>query len=323
MAAPISPKASSETQADIDRLIDYVNEQIELLSFDTLDSALLKRMVQGLADPRQTARIELIEALGQIGEPATPFLLEGLASHSDQLVRKACCHALANSDEEASVDGLVRALLNDADIGVKSAAAGALAKVGAPAFEAVRTVLASETASESCKGHAAWAMASMSDEIGEQLYQLMADPSAAVRTAAVGAIAQLAQTQLAQTQLAQTPAELSAPFSLISNPAPKALSTAAKATLSQLILALEDRDSDVRIEAAAHLARLNYQAAYQPLLVCLQDSDWEVRKAAVLALGKLGNKSAIDAIMALNEDPEPAVRSMAKLIVRQLGSPER
>ncbi|MGB3671519.1 MAG: HEAT repeat domain-containing protein [Phormidesmis sp.] len=311
MTTPPSPEA----QADTDRLIDYVNEQIELLSFEQIDADLLKKMVQSLADPRRAARIGLIDALGQIGEPATPFLLEGLANHPDQTVRKACCHALASADEEASVAGLVDALLNDVDIGVKSAAAGALAKVGAPAFEAIRAVLASESASETCKGHAAWVMASMSNEVSDRLYQIMDDPSAAVRTAAVGAIAQLAQQQLA----AGTAPSITA-LNLPSASLPAQLPASAQGTLSLLIKALEDSDADVRIEAAAHLARLDYQAAYQPLVACLTDVDWEVRKAAVLALGKLGNVAAVEAIAPLKKDPERAVQSIAELVIRQIES---
>ena len=312
MTTPPSPEA----QADTDRLIDYVNEQIELLSFEQIDADLLKKMVQSLADPRRAARIGLIDALGQIGEPATPFLLEGLANHPDQTVRKACCHALAITDEGASVAGLVDALLNDVDIGVKSAAAGALAKVGAPAFEAIRAVLASESASESCKGHAAWAMASMSNEVSDRLYQVMDDPSAAVRTAAVGAIAQLAQQQLAADA-----APSSSALNLPSASLPLSqLPASAQSTLELLIKALEDSDADVRIEAAAHLARLDYQAAYQPLVTCLTDADWEVRKAAVLALGKLGNAATVDAIAPLKKDPEHAVQSIAELVIRQIES---
>ena len=192
--------ASSAAQEKVDQLISHVNEQIELLTFDQPNPALLRQMIQSLVDPRRAARISLIEALSQVGEPATPFLLEGLAHHPETVVRRACCNALTNIGDETAVAGLVQALLNDGDISVKSAAAGALAKIGAPAFEAVRGILASPEASESCKGHAAWAMATMSSEVSEQLYRVINDPSTAVRTAVVGAIAQLAQKQLAQKQ---------------------------------------------------------------------------------------------------------------------------
>jgi bilin biosynthesis protein len=309
----LSDASAAQRNADqlkVDRLIAEVTEQIELLDFDSPEPALLRELVLSLADSRQAARLGLIEIFSQIGEPATPFLLEGLASHVDASVRRACCNALTNIGDPASVAGLIAALVNDPDIGVKSAAAAALAKVGAPAFAPLRQVLASAATDESCKGHAAWAIASISheasgeandeaSEVRERLYGLMKDASAAVRTAAVGAIAQLAQksnqTQAAQTQAAQTQ---------------KALST--------MTQALNDPSSEVRIEAAANLARLNYQPAYPALIRCLQDPHAEVRSAAVMALAKLGNPDAIGAIAPLQQDLDPSVQRVAKLVMQQL-----
>jgi len=317
--AECSP-ASEATQAKVDKLIRYVNEQIELLSFDQPDPALLQQMIQSLVDPRRAARISLVESLSEIGEPATPFLLEGLCGHPEPVVRRACCNALTNIGDETAVAGLVAALTSDEDISVKSAAAGALAKVGAPAFNAIRDVLASDEVSESSKGHAAWAMATMSSEVSQQrLYRVMNDPSPAVRVAVVGAIAQLAQKQIAQKQIAQKQIAAKPPQSKSPQPKPN---EQANNTLSILTEALSDPAADVRIEAAAHLARLNCQKAYQPLVACLKDPDWEVRKAAVLALGKLGNKETggetVEAIAHLKNDTETAVQRVAVLVTEQL-----
>lgn len=299
----ITPNGQA-AQARTDELIAYVNEQIELLAFDNPDPQLLSQMIDGLSDPRKNARLRLISAFSEIGEPATPYLLAGLAAHPNPVVRRACCNAMTNLGDEAAVPGLVAALVEDPEMSVKSAAAGALAKIGAPAFEAVRSVLASPSAEESCKGHAAWAIATMSAEVQDQLYESLGAPSPSVRVAVVGAIAQLAQTQLAQTQLAQTQADSATQLE--------------QSNLQLLIQALQDPASDVRIEAIAHLARLGYQPAYQPLLSCLQDTEPDVRKATILALGKLGNHSAIEAITPLQQDPSPAVERVATLVIEQL-----
>ncbi|MEL7476815.1 MAG: HEAT repeat domain-containing protein [Cyanobacteria bacterium J06555_12] len=192
--SPASPLA----QARVDRLIDHVNRQIEILAFDAPEPFLLRQMVQCLVDPRRATRLNLVESFSQIGETATPFLVEGIANHAESVVRRACCNALTNIGDPQAIPVLVKALLTDADTGVKSAAAGALSKVGAPAFDALRAVLASKEASESCKGHAAWAIATMSSEVSERLFRSMSDPSASVRTAVIGAIAQLLQKQIAQ-----------------------------------------------------------------------------------------------------------------------------
>ena len=157
----------------------------------------------------------------------------------------------------------------------------------------------------------------MSDEVSEQLYQRVDDPSTAVRMAVTGAIAQIAQKQLAQKQLAQkqSGAKVAPTGRPSTNPEPKALTI--------LMQALSVRASDVRIEAAAHLARLNYQPSSSPLIICLGDDDWEVRKAATLALGKLGDVEAIAAIAPLQNDPEIAVQQIATLVVGQLNAQHR
>jgi bilin biosynthesis protein len=346
-ASPDSP----EVQAKVDQLIKQVNQQIELLTLERPDPSLLRQMVQCLVDPRRATRLSLIDAFGQIGEPATPFLLEGLASHPEPVVRRACCNALTNIGDPASVDGLVRALLKDDDIGVKSAAAGALAKVGAPAFDSLRAILASEKASESCKGHAAWAMASMGSEVSERLYRIMSDPSPAVRTAVVGALAQLAQkpapTEPETAQKQPDPAGVEQSGRAQPGSSQAGQSQSAQAGQSQagseqppqpirhrseqnqalvmLTEALSDHSPEVRIEAAANLARLNYQKAYQPLVACLKDRSGEVRKAAAMALAKLGNPKAIEALIPLQRDAEESVQRVAALAIAQLearNSPE-
>ncbi len=62
---------TANTQASVDRLIAHVNEQIELLALDSPDPTLLRQMIQALSDERTSSRLSLIEALSEIGEPAT------------------------------------------------------------------------------------------------------------------------------------------------------------------------------------------------------------------------------------------------------------
>jgi bilin biosynthesis protein len=304
-----SSPESEAAQSRVDLLIDYVNEQIELLAFDEPDPLLLRQMVQCLTDPRNAARLALVNAFSQIGEAATPFLLEGVIQHEQPLVRRVCCNALSRIDDVASVPALAEALRNDADVGVKSAAAAALAKVGAPAFVALREILSSPQASESCKGHAAWAIASMSHEIEGSLYDMMSDPDATVRIAAVGAIAHLAQASPQPAPAADPP-----------HPA------RTQKALDRLVEALSDTAAEVRIEAAANLARLNPPAAYPSLVARLQDPVAAVRKAAILALAKLANlakiedavEDAIEAIAPLQQDNDADVQRVAAAVVQQL-----
>jgi len=298
-----SPEALQE-QAETDELLAYVNQQIELLAFDEPDPALLRQMVQRLRDSRRSARVRLVEAFGEIGEVATPALLNGLQVEADPTVRVACCHALTNIGDAAAVPGLIQALLSDRDISVKSAAAGALAKTGEAAFAPLKSVLADEGASEICKGHAAWAIALMSSEVEPQLYASLNDPTATVRTAMVGAIAQLAQSQTTEAQRIE----------------PEAQSGLSSKPLTLLIEALQDPSDEVRIEAVANLARLRYLAAYEPLIRCLNDEVSAVRKSVVLALGRFDNADAVKEIAPLQQDNDPEVQRIAKIISKQLTS---
>ena len=331
--APASPDPNSPDPnslaalKEVDRLIHYVSQKIELLAFDELDATeleqLIAQLIESLADPRKAQRIQLIDALAHVGEPATPLLLKALAHHPDSVVRRACCHALSQIGDETAVVALVAALQDDQDMSVKSSAAGALARIGAAAFESLRSLLAADTASESCKGHAAWAMASMSHEVVEKLYAHVNDPSPAVRIAVIGAIAQVAQKQIAQKQTAQCEDET------IVEPDAQ--------PLSLLIQSLDDSAPDVRIEAIAHLARLNCQPACMSLVSCLQDTQWEVRKAAILALGKLEmaplespesrleplQTSVIETLNRLKQDPVAAVQQAATFVVGQLDTAGR
>ena len=316
----MSQNLSEQAKGKTDQLIDYVNNQIELLAFDDPEPFLLRQMVESLADPRRATRLNLVESFSQIGEPATPFLLEGITHHSESVVRRACCNALTNIGDPESVPGLIKALTHDPDIGVKSAAAGALAKIGAPAFDSLRDVLASENASESCKGHAAWAVASMSSEVSDRLYRIVRDPSPSVRTAAVGAIAHLAQKHTVPQE--SIPLEIGQPHQGHLQPARRKTDRPRTERINRamtvLTEALSDHSSEVRVEAAANLARLNCQKAYQPLIACLKDSAAAVRQAAAMALAKLGNPDAIEEIEHLQQDAEASVQRVAALAIEQL-----
>lgn len=89
--APTEEDPILRVQAENDALVERVNEQITLETFDATDKAVLKQLVEGLGDPRGLVRLRFAETLGEIGEPATPFLVAALANHANVVVRRACC----------------------------------------------------------------------------------------------------------------------------------------------------------------------------------------------------------------------------------------
>ncbi|RCJ27253.1 glycosyl transferase family 2 [Nostoc minutum NIES-26] len=276
-------------QAQNDALIKMVSEQITLDTFDPNDQQLLKRMVvEGLGDSRGLVRLRFAETLGEIGEPATPFLLEALANHPNPVVRRAAAKTLNLIADPTAVPGLLHALLNDEDTVVKGSAAGALARTGEAAVPALLDILASPENPEDTKGQAAWALAFMGSEAAEHLYKAVNSNSVDVRCAAVGAIAHVAQEQSDER------------------------------ACKVLVSSLTDPASVVRTEAAAALAQLNYPPAVPHLILALRDTNAEVRTAAVTSLGKIGDRSALEPLQTTLNDELESIQRLAKLAISQI-----
>lgn len=282
-------KSVEERQADNDALIEMVTDQITLDTFDSNDGKILNRMVvEGMADPRGMMRLRFAETLGEIGEPATPFLLEALSNCPNPVVRRAAAKTLTLIADPTAIPTLLEAFLTDEDTVVKGSSAGALARIGKPAVPILLDILGSPEHPESIKGHAAWALAFIGSEASEYLYEALESDSVDVRCAVVGAIAHVAQEQ------------------------------GDEKSCQVLVAALSDRAAVVRTEAAAALAQLNYPPAVPHLILAIQDPDSEVRKAAVTSLGKIGDRSALEPLQASLNDTIESIRLLAKLAISQI-----
>ncbi|MFB2978911.1 HEAT repeat domain-containing protein [Microseira sp. BLCC-F43] len=277
------------SHAETDALLASVKEQLDLETFDPDNHQLLKQMVECLGDTRGLVRLSFAQTLGEIGEPATPFLLEALANHPNVVVRRASAKTLTLLADPKTVPNLVHAFLNDEDTVVQGSAVGALARTGEAAVPVLLEILAAPENSEATKGHAAWALAFIGSEAKEYIYPAIASDSPEVRGAVVGAIAKVAQE----------------------SPEPQAFNL--------LVNALTDSDANVRCEAAAVLGNLAYQPAIPNLAELLHHHDWETRKAGALALMKVGDRSAIVPLQAaLSQESETAVQQVLKLAISQL-----
>lgn len=277
------------TQAQTDALMAMVTDRITLETFDPSDRELMRRMVfEGLGDARGLVRLRFAETLGEIGEAATPLLLEALADKSNVVLRRAAAKTLTIIADPRAVPALLDAFLYDEDTVVNGSAAGALARTGETAVPALLDILASSEYAESTKGHAAWALAFIGAEAAEHLYKAMDSDSVDVRCAVVGAIAQVAQTN------------------------------SDKQACQVLISALTDAATTIRTEAAATLGQVNYPPAIPHLILALRDRDLDVRKAAVSSLGKVGDRSAVEPLQSCLNDVEESIRVLAKLAIAKL-----
>jgi bilin biosynthesis protein len=277
-----------QIQSKNDRLIQQVSEQISFDTFDSTDRHLLRQLVEGLGDPRGLVRLRFAETLGEIGEPATPFLVEVLLNHADVVVRRAAAKTLTIIADPVAVPPLLQAFLNDEDTVVKGSAAGALARTGEAAAPALLDVLASPAYAEDIKGHAAWALAFMGSEATDYLYKAVNSESLDVRCAVIGAIAHVAQEQADQK------------------------------SCNILITALTDPEAIIRTEAASAVGQIHYPPAVPHLILALQDPDLEVRKAAISSLGKLGDRTALAPLQSALEDELDVICILAKLAIAQI-----
>ncbi|MEH2074142.1 MAG: HEAT repeat domain-containing protein [Nostoc sp.] len=277
------------SQAETDAILAAVNEQLGLNSFNPDDQELLKQMIESMGDSRGMIRLSFAEALGKVGKPATPLLMEAVANHPNPVVRRASAKTLTLIADPIAVPTLVNALLNDEDTVVKTSAVGGLAKIGEAAVPALLQILASTEYPESAKGHAVWALGFIGAEAKEHLYREINSDSADVRAAVVGAIAKIAEegTEEGAFQI--------------------------------LVNALTDSSLMVRCEAASALGSLAYQPAIPNLVELLHHPDWETRKAAALALMKIGDRTALEPLQAaLTQEEETGVRVVIELAISQI-----
>jgi bilin biosynthesis protein len=275
--------------AETDALLQKVTEQIDLDTFDVNDAELLRRLVECLGDTRGMTRLRCAETLAEIGEAATPFLLDALGNHANPVVRRAAGKTLTLIGDPTAVPNLIHALLNDEDTVVKGSSIGALARIGEPSVQPLLDILASTDVPESTIGHAAWALAFIGADAKEYLYRAIASDSPVVRGAVVGAIAKVAQEE-------------------------------PKADLFEILVkSLTDVDVDVRCEAAAALGNLAYKPAIPNLIELLHHGDGESRRAAALSLMKVGDRSAIEPLQtALAQESEAAIQGVIKLAISQI-----
>src|SRR5262245_2284146 len=85
--------------------------------------------------------------------------------------------------------------------------------------------------------------------------------------------------------------------------------------LSRLIMALKDKDENVRKQAVLALGRIKEAEAIDPLIEMLSDGDWFTRLTAAAALEAIGDERGRIAIKPLMKDPDMVVRMRVERIL--------
>ncbi len=274
---------------ETDRLLIQVEEKLFVQkNFDFNDHKTIALMVESMGDSRGMMRLKFAERLGIVGKPATPFLLEALANHSNPVVRRASAKTLTLIADPENVPHLIYSLLHDEDLVVKNSCIGALARTGKASVPELLKIIANES-DEALKGHAAWALAFIGSKAEEYLYQALNSDSIDVRCAVINALGSLVQERDDEN------------------------------ALKILVDSLQDSEPIIRSEAAAILSKINRPEVVDNLLASIDDSSAEVRKAIALALMKIGNIETIKPLeQALQNETEDRIKPIFTLAINQI-----
>ncbi len=86
-------------------------------------------------------------------------------------------------------------------------------------------------------------------------------------------------------------------------------------SVPRLIVALKDKDENVRKNAVLVLGRIKNGAALDPLIAMLSDKDWFIRLTAAAALEAIGDERGREAIRPLLKDPDMVVKMRVERIL--------
>ncbi|MEL6454873.1 MAG: HEAT repeat domain-containing protein [Cyanobacteria bacterium J06623_5] len=276
-------------QPEVDELLWSTKAQVAEGAFDMSNQQLITQLVEGFNDTRGMVRLGFAELLGEIGKPATPALIEGLANHQNPTVRRACAKTMTLIADQTTIPTLVHSLLHDDDTVVQGSVVGALAVMGEAAAPVLLDIVASDDYTDTAKGLATWGLSFVGTAGASHLYKAIDSDRAEVRSAVVGALTILVQENEDQQALAM------------------------------ILSGLSDSAEMVRSEAAAALGKLNDATVVPHLTTVLSDKSVDVRKTAAMALMKIGDASAIAPLQnVLETEANETIQPVFKLAISQL-----
>jgi HEAT repeat protein len=263
------------------------------------DEAAAPALLRLLRDPSSTSRIAAIAALGNIRSArAIPSLVELLTQGPNEIRAKAA-YALGQiasaAPPEVAATAVAPLVLALTDGRIKVAAREGILAAGKNAVPSLIAHLRGDIAGDS-----------------EAVVELLRDVGDARATEVL--IEELERARLPRdlilAALAKTedPRALVPVLTLLGSDDPTLRVRAIRALeglvrpggrgSDVLILALSDKNEEVRARAASYLGRMGSHAAVNPLIALLgKESSVEVKKAAALALGEIGDERATPVLL--------------------------
>ena len=264
---------------------------------------LIERLKQLRGLKAEAARIEIIEALAKIGEPAVAPLIIAL-KHSDMKGAKTIIATLVKIGPLA-VEPLIAALQ---DGYVMVYAMEALGEIGdARAVEPLIAALKEEDVLKEdilMQSSIKSALVKIGQPVVEPLVVMLQDKSSVIRYAAACIL-----DEIKSGQLGWQPANSNEKIVyLVAHKQWDECVKFGKPAVESLIAVLEDEDADVSQQAAEALGKTG-QPAVEPLIAALDEHvSPNVRTYAATALGMIGDARAVEPLIAALKDGDSHVR---------------
>jgi len=251
------------------------------------EKAALEPLMKALKDENALVRRSAARALGNIGDKGAVEPLTGALTDENEHVRMYAVRSLGQIGDKRAVKALAGAL-GDKEAIVRRISAEALGKIGEAGA-------------------------------GDSLIEALKDTKWRVRSAAaraLGATREMkAERALRKLWKEDTDREvqLAAACGLT-------ILSADNEAFRFLVKALDDKEEDIRYEAAKNITQIGGQKALKLLIKALENKDSHIREVAVRALGNKGVKEAVEPIiMILSTNECSNARSYAAEALGRIG----
>ena len=240
-------------------------------------------LVCDLSGPSAVLRYAAARELIEIGAPAVEPLVRALGS-AVPYARRSAAWALGQIGHRAAVEPLIR-VLGDADAGARGEAAEALRALGEERL--------SGAVQEALRGNPGRLLEMADPRALAPLTRLLSAEEPAARAAAAGTLGRMRDARAIPALLAA----LEDNQGEVRTAVAAALAAFGAAVVDALIRVMAGSAPRARSSAAQALGILKDQRGVQPLLMALRDRDAEVRRSAEAALEEVGERGICAALL--------------------------
>jgi HEAT repeat protein/tRNA A-37 threonylcarbamoyl transferase component Bud32 len=241
---------------------------------------LVPDLISRTAGRDHSARVHIIEIIGQFNLPEVQQTLEELLKDSSRQVRSAALTALGELDVEQNIE-LIASLLLDGDLDVQSKAVDLLIKLRHP-------------------------------DTSKYLIEVLKDESEYTRRSAVEVLNEVADPNSVKDLLT---AIGDSDWWVRSRACDALASIGGPRVLQAILKLIGDKDEDIRRSAIEILNQTKDERAVAHLITATRDQDWWVSERAVDALAEIGSKDAVPRLLEMLDENPKAIPS----VLRSLG----